>query len=116
MMSEIGNMKRDRVRNCNITPLLSLKLPQLQPSLSPHNCKRLLLGRYPPPLLPPRICDASRIHVDHVPNIFRMTHTLDSRSLHVLAYRGDTCHTNLGCVRLVECGRCPWRRWLLPAC
>src|SRR6266581_1574742 len=104
MTSEIGKKKRDRVRNRNITPLLSLKSPRLQLSLNPNSRKCLLLGHC---LLPPLLlhtCDASRTHADHVPSTSRMTHKMDSQSPHVPAYRGGTCRTNLGCVRLVGCG------------
>src|SRR6266702_3601330 len=107
MMSEIGNMKRDCVRNRNITPLLSLKLPQLQPSLSPRSCKCPLLDRYLPPLLLLRTCDATETHVVHVPSTSHMTHKMGSQSLCVLACREGICRTNSGRTRLVECGlRC----------
>src|SRR6266702_3356036 len=104
MMSEIGKKKRDRVRNRNITPLLSLKSPQLQLSLNPCSHKCLLLDRYLPPLLLLHTCDASGIHADHVPSTSHMIRKMDSRSLCVPAYRRGICRTSLGCVRLVGCG------------
>src|SRR6266702_6770440 len=90
--------------NRNITPLLSLKSPRLQLSLSRGSRRHQLRGHWPSPRRPlPRTCEFSRTPLVHVPNISRILRTWGSRSRCARACRGDTSHTSYSHVRLYRC-------------